>query len=408
MDIGVIVIVISIFFVAPIGPVTFLIVRYNRKTKKSKEEISAFLGAAWSGNTISGTHQETPFECYFFPGKKNDSTKYLDIKLFFPCPVEIEIRKEGVGDRMAKKIGLSVEAQTNDPEFDSNYYIDCDNNPFAKQFLSNIETRRIIEELLSIKNAKNVFCGPEYLKLHISPCEPSSPTIDGQIIKAAIDNLGKLRKADMSYHPPLEEQIHLPAGYGQPHSKSSTATSTLVYKHASKILPGIGVAALVAGTTLNTFAVSPINGGLFSGQVKATMMLALPLIAVFLFIAFRILKGRASSGRHFLYAMVFAIPGFIMLCYSGIVFTNHFFDTGSESKYVVSVQGKHTSTSNDSTNYYLEITDWRDKNDTRNFSVGDYLYSNTEKGDELAIYTMPGKWGYEWVSDYEKVEPIKK
>ncbi len=111
----------------------------------------------------------------------------------------LKILRENFWHRFCKKIGLGVEFQTQDADFDKNYYIEADQK-FVQTFIqSNAEVKKLITKIL-VKGVSSLqFTGRGGLKIKIGKVVPSSLFEEILELKKLIESLTDSYREKDSY-----------------------------------------------------------------------------------------------------------------------------------------------------------------------------------------------------------------
>jgi len=366
------------------GLVLFFLRRRMKRQKAKLGDIADGLGASFDGRALKGVYENRAYRCDYFPGSKN-APSYFKIIFEHPFPEKMRIRREGALDRFAKKIGLAAEAQTGDPMLDKECYIDAPSPEFAAAYFQRGGHTWITKDIFSLNElVTEIAFSEESLQITLSPCNLDPKIINESLVKSALPLLFGLAQ---------DTPTELPVT-----AKSSTSLPP-------RLIPLFGIPMMVfasAGMAMLIFGLTrykPFGYAIYFQSLKYS----LPALALFLLFAFRLIKGRSSSGKWFLALAIFVPMGLITVGIGAHVFTNGYLDDAAATTRVLEVTDKFIKTSDKSTSYYITVPSWREGSVAEKMSIGNDLYDQINEGDRVEIATKPGKWGYEWFVHCKKV-----
>jgi hypothetical protein len=353
-------------------------------------ELAANLGASLKGNNINGLYQGLPFSCHYSPGGRNTPPTF-DIFLQAAFPETISFRKENAADGFSKRIGLSSEVQSGDSVFDSKFYIDSDNPDFARAFAADEYKRRAVETVFAVSgNISLLTLSPKFLKIHVVPCRSNSSVLTQPAVSNILAVLSGLAKS-------------APAVPATPFSLFAAKDS---YKTVRTFFLTVAGASLAAGMIFLFTGVlhyAPILSGEFK-LFSPSLRYSLSALALFLFSAFQLMKGRSSSGRLFLWLLLMSAPGFVLTSWGGLISSNGFLDKGKQDVRVLPVIEKSVYHGK-SDSYYIDLPSWRSDAPKITMNVNSGFYNSLNKGDKVELTTKPGRWHIEWKVSLRKLQP---
>ena len=370
-----------------IGTVIFLAIRQHRTQKRIMRRLVEAVSATQSGDVMIATHQGVQYYFYHFPGSKN-SPSYFEVGTDCPSSGEFEISKEGRGDRFFKDVGVSSEIQTGDPEFDREFYIDSERPDFASGVFSLPKKRDAVQAIFDL-GFNSVQLEDQSLCARWSPFTPKED-MDSSFITAVVPLLTTIAK-DLPVIP-------------QPLSRdeiSGWKTKKVAAFASPFVLLGSGIAFMVMG--LRWYP--PLDEGtIFLDSLK----FSLPLLAFFLWLAARVLRGRASSHKDLISIFLISLFAFPLVGFGSELFLNGWLDSGTPAAHTVRVSERYTTHSKNSTNYHMALDSWRRPGETEHLDITRGLYERIIPGQTLMmIVTKPGRFGFEWVVEYRLVQVAK-
>ena len=342
--------------------------------------LSEAVGATRSGGAMSATYQGTEYYFRHFAGSKN-APSYFMIGIHYSSPGKFEISKEGRTDRFFKDLGLSSEVQTGDREFDREFYIISEQPDFASTVFALPESREAVREIFRL-GFNSVKLEDESLVAQWSPFELKEER-DASFITGAVPPLARLGK-DL---PVLQPSISRVDTSGWKAKKRAAFAVPLV------LLP-LGIGLMIAGT--NWYPALD-DGTLFRDSLRYS----LPLLALFIWLAARMIKGRASSHRDLISIFLISLFAFPVCGFGTELFLNGWLDLSPPTAHAVAVSRKYTTRSKNSTYYYVTVDSWRSAGDNEDLNVPRALHERIGPGQAtITVVTKPGRFRFEWIVEY--------
>jgi len=357
-------------------------VRKANQQKQSLNELSASLGATElkSGSEYRGNLDGQTYQYQYFSGSKN-SPSYFKVWVACESAGEFTIRSESKFDVFAKRFGLAAEIQTGDKQFDNDFYIQTDSIAFSKNYFSNLNKRDAVRQLyeagynLLTHDGKNI-------EARISPLSIDR-LADSEMIQEAVQRLSALSK-------------DLPANYYQ-----SRILGTHTWK-ANRILvftiAGLSIVAGLGGIIWGLKAYPPLDG---MDMFLYSLQFSIAAFAVFSLLSVLLIRGRSSSHKEFLVALLMTLFGFPMAGFGGLIVLNGYLDTSDTTVHQALVDGRRISKSKNSTSHYVAVESWRSGVDIEEIKVTRHTYNQVIPGVTIMILgTRTGRYGFEWVERY--------
>ncbi|GAB2456798.1 hypothetical protein GCM10011375_05040 [Hymenobacter qilianensis] len=116
------------------------------------------------------------------------------------------------------------------------------------------------------------------------------------------------------------------------------------------------------------------------------------IVALILLVGSRTFLAQNESRISLLFAILFISVSY---GFAGTLAYNCAFDDGQATKYEAQVLSKHVS-SGKTTTYYLEVAPWGPRTTNEDVTVTKDYYKQTEVGDTVSIYAMPGQLKVPW------------
>jgi hypothetical protein len=307
-----------------------------------------------------------------------------------PCAygISLRIHRESVWDRFAKKIGLSVEYQFNDPQFDDELYVVSNAPAFQTELCETKALRDVVRLLFLDKRLKRIECHGQHVVAHYQE-----------------------KVGDMAARQPNGGEVQQIVGalYGIAESleiaKSKNKSRWDIYQLRATLLAALSTALLSLGMVEffrdiyieRTQIMLDVMGLMsFSAICAAVVLFALMAVTVFLL--------RGSSYAHVILAEIF-ISGGIGLILGGYVITrdiNISFDKSIQRMVQADIVGKRTWRGRKSgTHYELNLYGWDGASSLpNNIEVSYGIYQRAQQGKTVTLAVRDGWLGYRWVEEY--------
>ncbi|MGE5343470.1 MAG: hypothetical protein ACM3SY_18530 [Candidatus Omnitrophota bacterium] len=351
------------------------IIKRRMKLKNANMKQQGFIP---SGSEEQGQYQGISYAYKHYPGSKNSPPSFM-VVINCPSPSTgaFKVTRETGFDRFCKHLGLCVELNTNDPEFDDMFYITTNMLYFTRQYLDDAEKRRLIRNIFD-KGFNEV-------------------KFEGQTITATWHSFPRGNTMDIKT---VEEIVAALSGMSTniPYATEPEAApwkSKRVFAFAIPILLLVtGVICLIVG--LSSYL--PLDTGkVFMDSLKYSV----PLWIIFVWMAIQLLKGRSSSHREALAVFILSIFAFSIGSFGIETTLNGVMDAQSPCTHVVNVMEKYSVRGKHSYSYYAVVRSWRAGESTEKLKIHKSLYHDLNPGiSKMGITTKPGHFGFEWLVNY--------
>ena len=370
---GFLIIFISIFV---------LVIRQYRKTRSLLRNLAADLGEKElkSGLVYEGEKDGVKYFYQYIAGSRNSPSIF---KLGLACPSrgEFRIAKESRFDSFFKRLGITVEIQTGEGEFDRDFFIQTDSVPFTRSYLMSPDKREAVRKLFAL-GYDRVNLDGQRMEAVISPFAQSEFK-GGDFVEATLTELRRLTRD-------LPEEA---AGY--------RALGVPVWKFRRGFIYAVSIAGVIAGAALLFVANKfwpPLDGG---AMFLYSLHYIVPAYLLFLVVAVAFLKGRSSSHKDLLINLLIALIGFPISGYFGVMAANGYLDPAGGSDHEVLAMHKHVTRSRDRKHYHVTTETWRDSRTEEKIEVSYDTYYKIKPGSTaLVVTTKPGRLGFEWLVSY--------
>lgn len=325
----------------------------------------------------------------YFAGT-NKRAPYLKIFLSCPSHGKFETAQESGFDRFFKKLGIAVELQTGDANFDQQVYITSNTVPFVRSYFADANKREALLEMINL-GFKTIKYNGERFELVQSPFRASEGAIK-TILEKATPYLRELVQNVSLYAPPSD-------------------SATLGWKFNRWLMFGLASLCL-------TFGIVSFILSLYYTVFDAWEMFLSSLkysVAVFILFAWgalKLLKGRSSSHRELMAIWTMSLIGLVLLSYGTMNYYNCYFDQAPAQEHILPVVYKqikthHKRRGGETYSYHLYVDSWRRLSHRESLSVSINLYHSVTPGvSRLRILTKPGRLGFEWLSYYERINDV--
>ena len=360
----------------------YFIYSLYRKSRRRVVTLAASLGLEdiKSGVTYEAEANGQKYFYKYFSGSKNNPSYF---KVWIDCQSRGSFRvgKETGFDRFFKNLGIAVEIQTGDNQFDKDYYINTDTVAFTRACFSSPERRQVVNELFNL-NFREIQHDGKHMEAKISPFK-FNESFDKSSIESAVKHL-------VAFSRELPEDYYEPRVVGTP-----------AWKFKRGLIYAVSITSLAAGAGFliwGNISFPPLDK---LDILKESLEQSIPAVILFIVASIMLLKGRSSSHKDFLFTLGFALVGFPMTGYSGTIVVNGFFDRAPVSRHETMVIGKRYTTSKNSHTYFLKLRSWRENRAHEELTVTKRVYDKAAAGDTIMkVTTRPGYLGYEWVAGY--------
>ena len=365
---------IAVFLVILVSVIVLVVSIRRKKNGKAPDP------GIKSGGSQTGEYNGIPYKYKYFGGAQNSPPSF-SISIDCDKAGDFKITRESKFDRFFKRIGIAIEMETHDPEFDDRYYVSSNSPRFTEHFLARSEIRSAIDTLFG-RGFTQIRKKNKKLELLWIPYRTKTPVQDREI-ESLVEKLTILFDRIQKIEIPSYES-----------EKRSWKTRRLIAFLVPSFLILGGILSLIFGI----INYPPLDKGkLFLHSLK----ISLPLLILFIWISVKLLKGRSTSHRELMIVFLLALPAFPLGIFGGKVFLNGWMDQSTPEIHNVRVIRKFWTKSKNSKTYYIRMNSWRQGRGSEKISVSFREYNRIIPGrSDIAITTMDGKFGYEWIVGY--------
>jgi hypothetical protein len=300
---------------------------------------------------------------------------------------DFSIKLEKWYDRLFKRIGLSVEFQAGNDDFDRKFYIVSDDQRVFDCLAKEDDLRDEVQQLFQLHPkycayVKELRCNSSRLWLEYR-CEGGFST----------DNIPTIIETVVPTLRATADRLVKEASNGSEGFDRYTLRAAFILAVASGL--GInGVCQLIFRIDWSALPYTIDRWELFSNALLlGGVVTALLLLSTICFL------GRTSRA-HLVFIEVLFIGAFGAFATSmeELRDMNIEMDTMPASKYTVVIHNKRIQHHRKGrTNYYLQVDDWLKKGNWKEIDVPYELYNDVREGDDIALYQKPGYLGYRWI-----------
>jgi len=368
-----------------VAVVGLLLVRWAVRIMRRTTPLGGATPAGGAAGAYSGDSSDT-FEldgspwtvAYTTPIRgKNGRPSKLVIHTPADCTHEFHITGETGFDRLAKNIGLAVEVQTGDPDFDGVCYVRTDTPAFTEAYLTDPIKRVAVVDLRRL--------GFPEVRLAKGRVEANWTGFDAE----------KHDRPDLTADAAARLVLlarNLPAP--QPEFDLRTGGWRRTWQYI--LWPALLLFAL---TIFALIPFTPLAFGQIVWRAAGPLLLGVPAFGV---VAATLLRGSSRShgawGALMIGALLMFPPGAI----GTTALVNGVTDTSPPVVHDAPIVRKYTTKSKDSTNYHVECPSWRVPGETDSFGVSHSEYGRVVVGrSKLRATTRAGGLGVEWLVSKE-------
>jgi hypothetical protein len=298
----------------------------------------------------------------------------LKVSLPWYVPGQVICRPENWTDRWGKRVGLAVEPQTGDDEFDSDIYLRSDDPSFTLELFSEPSHRRAVQLLISL-GFREIELGPSAAQATWVGFDP-----------AKNDREGLTRQTAELLRPFTQATLRLPADSSLNAAQPNRTGEWILW----------GATGLLALLLILDFLYPPLRFWefvWFSAGVAAVVFPALALVG------YGVMRGDSRSHDRWLKWIWAALVGTALGTAGALAGINALADkTPAVTKQLPvrnlrEVRGRRSSRS-----YYADVSDWDRPNEMREFriSVADFRTGRIGRS-QIEATTSDGALGIRWI-----------
>jgi hypothetical protein len=318
----------------------------------------------------------SPAEVHFEQEVKGRNPRPSSLKVSLSCtlPGELNCRPETRFDRFGKAIGLAVEPQTGDDEFDQSTYLRTDQPDFAAAMLGDA-TRRDALRLVRSLGFQEISIGPAQVQAVWTGFEPLKDDRANLALQTA-QLLVPLATSPVGF----DEAAEFPGGHLQP------ALEWLLW----------GLSLAFALLAILGWLYEPLRFWQFAKLSAAVWAVVLPLAAA---VGYAVMRGDSRSHDRWRSWLLPTVLCTALGTLGSVAGVNALADrTPAETRQfpiqnVREVRGRRSSKS-----YYAYVADWDNPRETREFRLSRDEFQQAQRGrSQLEITTSPGALGLRWI-----------
>lgn len=367
-------IIALVVFVIVISIIVYVVRKQKGKNRDLREQGFFEKGARGQGN-----FQGVDYSYVHFQGGHN-APPYFKVSVECPSTGDFKITRETGFDRFFKRLGICVELETNDREFDDAFFITTDTVGFTREYFRKSDKRRLVTEVFArgfnevMHDGKKIVATwksfPRGMKMEIKTVEEISAAL-GQLAgdipniyeQESAENIGWKQRRFFAFAVPI-------------------------------FLLVTGIACLIIGLTI----FHPLDEG---KVILDSFKYSTPLLIVFLWFAVQLLRGRSSSHKELMGVFALSLFGFIAAGMGGEMTLNGWLDKSKPVVHEVKVIDKYSTRSKNSHTYHVVVESWRKDQYSEKLTVWQSFYDTLAPGQSrMSITTKPGKFGFEWLVKY--------
>lgn len=369
------VLIVVLVVVVALVSIIVLAVR-KQKAKNTALREQGFLEKGAKGN---GTIQGVDYSYIHFQGGHN-APPYFKVSVECSSTGDFKITRETGFDRFFKRLGICVELETNDREFDDAFFITTNTEGFTREFFRKSDKRRLVTGVFAEGFNEVMHDGKKIVATWKS--FPRGRNMEIKTVEEIAAALGQL--AD-----------DIPNIYEQESAENIGWKQRRFFAFAVPIfLLVAGIVGLVMGLT--TF--SPLDEG---KVILDSLKYSIPLLILFLWFAVQLLRGRSSSHRELMGVFILSIFAFIIAGMGGEMTLNGWLDKSKPVIHEVKVINKYYTRNKNSYTYHVVLESWRKDRYSEKLTVRRGYYDNVDPGQStMSITTKAGKFGFEWLVEY--------
>ncbi len=361
---------------------SLIFLHYATKAAKIAESVQKLIsvptgdptGSYPAGVLVTYHLDTTPYTVeYTPPGKgKNSRPSVLTISTPMDCPYEFHMVVETWFDRFCRRLGIAVEVETGDPQFDEHCFIRSDNPAFVEAYLQDPLKRIAILDLRR--------WGFNDLML-----DRGQLTAKWIGFNPAVDHRPELRDEVAARLLVLSRNLPAP----QPEFDVRVGAHRVRWQAVLWL-------ALV-GLALTVFSLIPYTPIHFGELLVRALLLGVIAWPVFAYLSAWLLSGTSRSHLAWAGLMIGSLFLFPLGCLGVVAVVNGWFDNSPATEHHAQIVEKYTTRSKNSTNYHVRVESWHTPGDTESFQISSSEYSQvTPHQSQLLVVTHEGCLGIEW------------
>ncbi len=270
--------------------------------------------------------------------------------------------------------------QSGDSLFDRRFYLDCEIPAFARGYFSREAVRDAVTAL-SDAGFTRVRQNGNDLDAEKRPFRPGRDPMEGETVTAAVEALATLARESEDVQP----------------TKGHADTGWRVRQRLSFGLAGAGPVVAMGGIALADAEYPPLDPWALA---LASLRFSLPALLLFLVVSVRLLKGRSSSHREWLLAVLLAIPGYPLAGYGAMASLNGWLDHTPATLHQATVSSRR-HIGGKSPKWYMSLPSWRIPGTEEEIRVSASFYQQLRPHhSRVEVTTHAGRFRYPWLAGY--------
>jgi hypothetical protein len=368
-----------ILFFAFCFVVVWLVSKFQKE--EYEDEVNDWVGNDCDEGTFSskegrGAIDGIPFTYgYTDTHETDDNRDSFSVSIESPTGKEFGIRRETVCDRRFKARNFSVEVQTGDDVFDKRFYLSSDEPEFLLRTLASEERRAAITKVMDC-GFTTIYHTGQRLRAEMLPFIAATRTRGGSPLKEALPALAEIANGLPEDNDAVAGKVRRP--------RSIRREDLLLIASALPIIPAF------ACMMFNPQVVAPVTFFFVS------LLVSLPLAAVFIWVAAIMLKGHSRSHRQLgavapvaASCMIFA--GF--LC--GVQLNARLDRSGADERILKIIEKRVEGHRDEWYDYCLIVDSWYEDGETVKLKVPYDIYGRV--GARAKVSVKPGAFGFDWI-----------
>ncbi len=300
--------------------------------------------------------------------------------------IDLSIKKENFIDKLFKFLGVSVECQINNIEFDNKFYLVTDNKNICNY----------------LKNKKNF---QEELSKLLEICEEDSLKFNGFHFKGNRLWVHILKNKEESVKKLIPILFNITDIFN---NDSEEIKKTIIKTESTfkiSILLSISSAIVITATCLfiytsYSFKVYEVN---VWDLIKLSFIPATTILLILIFVIIRILGKSSRTHLVLIEFLIIGYIGLITIFYEILKEININFDTSLPHTFITKIVNKEINHSRKGpTTYYLNLSEWENLKIKKKIKISSSTYKKYENDDIVKIYIKKGRLNVKWILDIEK------
>ena len=337
-----------------------------RQTQSRKGELGIFEGIEYRYQHYAGSR---------------DSASSFTVAVDCPSGESFKVTRETGVDVFGERLGVDMELQTGDQEFDDDFYLTTEKSDFACTFFGSTEKRQAIRNIFDNGFDLIKHDGIEMIAVR-TPCKREDWP-DQAVLEAVAANLNTLTE-----DVPLISEPAPAAALDLKHGRGLVFLIPIVL---------LALSLLVLLISIKTY--SPLD--LWNLALRSVIF-SLPALVLYLLVRFKYIKSRSSSYLDLLILITMAAYIFLVTGAGLKIFLNGYLDNSEALVHEVTVVGRDEVRSGLGRGYHAIVQSWRAGHSSEKIRVPYQIYQHIQQGSSwMTITTKAGRFGYEWIVDYE-------